>query len=230
MKRRTSLATMGGAALLAAAALTLGSQEVTAADHADGDVAAADGAADITDFYVWNTATDGSGNIVMVLGYSGLLAPGDDAVYDPDVLYQFHIDTSPTNNNHSDDLTINVRFGQNGLGEWGVQFEDVPGADDASFNGAVATTLTSGDVSAHAGLFDDPFFFDLDAFITTLANTADDTEAADLAFTPGEAEDFFAGTNVMAIVVEFPSSALGDEIDSFSAWVSTGRITEEEEE
>jgi hypothetical protein len=58
-----------------------------------------------------------------------------------------------------------------------------------------------------AGRFDDPFFFDLDAFHNGLA------------FCPGGVgTNFFAGLNVTAIVLELPSSMLGGNI---GVWART---------
>jgi len=64
-----------------------------------------------------------------------------------------------------------------------------------------------------AGVRDDPFFFDLVQFKKIIAGEAS-------AFrNPGV--DTFAGTNVLAIVVELPSSLLGGT--KLSVWGSTSR-------
>ncbi|MGH1342275.1 MAG: DUF4331 family protein [Nannocystales bacterium] len=255
MKRLSTLAAVGGIALLAAASMTLGSQEVVAADHADAPGTMADGAADIADFYAWHTD---DGKIVAVITFAALQGPGAEALYDPDVLYTVHIDntataaglTTPQNplpddnsNDNESDIQINVRFAQNGLGDWGVQIENLPGVDGA-IQGAVGTEIDGGDGNlAQAGTFDDPFFFDLAGFQATIANAGDDdndddpkTPDFDLAFgsladfpasiTP--APDALAGTNVHGIVLEFDTAAaLNKNADGLlQLWATTGRISE----
>jgi hypothetical protein len=69
-------------------------------------------------------------------------------------------------------------------------------------------SLSNGGV-ARAGLFDDPFFFDLDAF----------SGAGGRSFCDGNEVDAFAGANVSAIVLEVPSSDFGSENIGVSARV-----------
>lgn len=206
---------------MVAASMTLGSQPVTASDHIDSPAAADAPAADIADFYAWPTE---GGNIVAIVTFGGLMMPADAPIYDADTLYTIHFDFD---DDALSDHQIHVRFGQNLLENWGVQFENVPGSE-GTFHGAVGTDLTSGDATATAGVFDDPFFFDFEGFTNTLLNTADPDVADDLAFSGLSPEndpvDYFAGTNVMGIVVEFPASALPDEPTAFSTWVTTGQI------
>ena len=103
----------------------LASSTALAADHAEAPTAGADPAADIADLYAWYDGTD----VRFALTFAGLGAAGDPATYDADVLYQIHIDNDgDTMADHS----IEVRFGQNDDGDWGVQAMGVPGADGAS--------------------------------------------------------------------------------------------------
>lgn len=252
MKRHSTLAAVGGIALLAAASMTLGSQEVVAADHADAPGASSDPASDIADFYAWHTE---DGKVVAIITFAPLQAPGAEAAYDADVLYTVHIDNTAaagglatplaplpddnTNDNESD-IQINVRFGQNGAGEWGVQIENLPGVDGA-IEGAVGEMIDGGDGNiAQAGTFDDPFFFDLVGFQDTIANAGTDDPAMkvdfDLAFgSLGDfpdsiipAPDALAGTNIHAIVVEFDTEvALNANPDGLlQLWATTARISE----
>ena len=223
---------LGGTALLVAA-VQLQPREVTAADHIDAPLTLATPALDIADFYAWHTER---GTIVAVLTFAALQAPGDELGFADDTLYTIHIDNTASivenddvldnDNDNESDIQINVRFGQNSMGEWGVQFNDVPGADEATFFGPVQETLSSGSVTATAGVFDDPFFFDFDGFTTTLTNLVDDRDAQDLAFAglDGRPVDFFAGLNTHAIVVEFPADdAAGGNPDNFlQVWATTG--------
>ncbi|MCR9160055.1 MAG: DUF4331 family protein [Nannocystaceae bacterium] len=254
MKRHSTLAAVGGIALLAAASMTLGSQEVVAADHAEAPGASADPAADIADLYAWHTE---DGKVVAIITFAGLQAAGAEAAYDRDVLYTLHIDNTASaggltvgadrvsnSNDNESDIQVNVRFGQNYLGDWGVQVENMPGTD-GPIQGAVATTIDAGDGNlALAGTFDDPFSFDFEGYGATIMNamTSDGETDVDLAFgslaqfldpdnkdpMPQPAPDFFVGTNVHAIVLEFDmAAALNKNPDGLlQLWATTSRISE----
>jgi len=236
MNRRRRLATVVGSATLAALALNLQTPTADASDHTDGAVAN-DAAADIGDLYAWN---DGNGNTVLVLTYAGLLMPGDAPVYDPEVLYTFHIDNTAdmanagdwedNKNDNESDIQIHARFGMNGNGEMGLQVTGLPGAE-GDLVGPVATDLGEAGANATAAMFDDPFFFDFFGFTDTVANLQDDADAADLAFASLDPKgdgpvDGIAGTNTMAIIVEFNSDLGADKnADGFmQLWATTGRV------
>lgn len=255
MKRLSTLAAVGGIALLTAASMTLGSQEVVAADHAEAPGAMADASADIADFYAWHTADD---KVVAIITFAGLQGPGAEAQYDRDVLYTIHVDNTAStgglttgaaiatnSNDNESDIDINIRFGQNGNGDWGVQVENMPGAE-ALIQGAVGEAIDAGDGNmAQAGTYDDPFSFDLTGFNTTIANTmaSDGPADIDLAFgslanfldeddmndAPIAAPDALAGTNVHAVVIEFDmAEALNKNPDGLlQMWATTSRISAE---
>jgi len=255
MKRHSTLSAVGGLALLTAASMTLGSQEVVAADHADAPGTQADNAADIADFYAWHTD---AGKVVAIITFAPLQTAGAEAAYDRDVLYTIHIDNTATaagltsggeistnDNDNESDIRINVRFGQNYLGDWGVQVENLPGVDGA-IQGGVDTTIDGGDGNmAMAGTFDDPFSFDFEGYEATITNAATSTGADDIDLAFGSlaqfldpdnfpkpvvvaAPDRFAGTNVHAIVVEFDmATALNDNADGLlQMWATSSRISE----
>lgn len=230
--KNTWITALGGTALLAGA-VQLQPQEVTAADHADAPLTAEDSAADIADVYAWHTER---GTIVAVMTFAGLRAAGDDPVYDGDTLYTIHIDNTAdpveksdftdNDNDNESDIQIHVRFGQNNLGEWGAQFANVPGSD-GTFDGPVQTAITNGAATVIAGNFDDPFFFDFEGFLATRDNLLDDADPLDVGFASillGAPVDFFAGTNVMAIVVEMDAAAaVNGNADNFvQIWATTG--------
>jgi len=178
-----------------------------AADHAEAPTAAADPAADIADLYAWFDGTD----VRFALTFAGLGAPGAAATYDADMLYQIHIDNDgDTMADHS----IEVRFGQNDAGEWGVQASGVPGAD-APISGPVEVAAGSGGPRVWAGLREDPFFFDLTGFNETLSTG---TVAFD------STRDDLAGTNVTAIVIEAARADLDGGTDTINVWATTSRI------
>ena len=230
MKRRRKYATSVGVALLIAAALPMGSQSVDAADHRDGMATTDDPLADLADLYAWHTE---DGTIVVVVTFNGLQEAGTEAEYSSEVLYTINIDNTGTqankatmmaaDNDNVADHQIHVRFGQNGLGEWGVQVENLPGAD-GTFNGPVETELPGGGATrAYAGVFEDPFFFDLEGFNMTRDNLLDDADPADVAFV--SKRDFFAGTNVNAIVLEMDAveAVAGNADNWIQIWATAGR-------
>ncbi|MEM9068221.1 MAG: DUF4331 family protein [Myxococcota bacterium] len=178
-----------------------------AADHSEAtSVGVGDPAANIADVYAWHE----DGNVVAVLTVDGAKVPvaEQQGTYDRDVLYGVHFDT---NDDQQADETIWVRFGQNDAGAWGVQAEGIPGASEP-LEGAVESPLRRGEERLWAGLRDDPFFFDLDGFGMTVATGT-------LSF--DSTRDSIAGTNCTAIVVEFPASTLGSNVD---VWATTARI------
>ena len=81
--------------------------------------------------------------------------------------------------------------------------------------GAVQTQLTSGQVLAEAGLFDDPFFFDLQGFNDTKAT-------GKLSIMTNR--NFFAGKNDTAMVLQMPRSAIENPGHPISVWAETRRI------
>ncbi len=253
MKRHSTLAAVGGIALLAAASMTFGSQDVVAADHTDAPGSSADSAADIADFYAWHTD---DGKVVAILTFAPLQGADAEAQYDRDVLYTVHIDNtaaagglttplaplpSDNANDNESDIQINVRFGQDGNNDWGVQIENLPGVAD-TLEGPVGMMLDGGEGNlVQAGTYDDPFFFDLNGFQTTLAYAADDdndddpkTPDFDLAFGSlaafpkiSPAPDALMGTNVHAIILEFDTEiALNGNPDGLlQLWATTSRIS-----
>jgi len=183
--------------------------EAQAADHIEAPGTSADTPADIDDFYAWHTAN----SLVTVLTFDGLKAPmmGQTGTYDPDVLYTVHIDN---NGDNVADFNIYTRFGQNALGEWGMQVTNLPG-EAGPLVGPVNTTNSGASAQAWAGLADDPFFFDLQGFNDTLATGT-------VSFDP--TRDAFAGTNVTAIVLEMPLMAATAGNGTIQVWATTSRI------
>ncbi len=207
-----------GAAAVAAAALAgvslVAVHPLRAADHLDPPArtnigAASDVASDIADIFLFG---DASNNINLVMTFAGPQATGVLPTYDSNVVYCIHIANAgdPT----IDDVVIYVRFGKDPTGKWGVQFLNVPGAA-GPIVGAVQTPLTSGSVQAEAGLFDDPFFFDLQGF--------NDTKASGKLSIMSN-RNFFAGKNDTAMVLQMPRSAIENPGHPISVWAETRRI------
>ncbi len=182
---------------------------VIAADHSEAPGPKADPAADIADLYAWHEGN----KLTAILTYAGLQSTITDqtATYDPDVLYTVHIDNNADN---EVDINIYARFGQNNQGKWGIQVQNLPGSS-GDITGEVETTIDAGNGNkVFAGLFDDPFFFDLEGFNDTLATGT-------LMF--DNARDSVAGFNVSAIVLEMDLAIASGGSDDLSLWASTGR-------
>ena len=185
---------------------------VYAADHSEAPGTQADNAADIADVYAWHEGN----KLIAVITYGGLQATSatQTATYDKDVMYTLHIDTDADDDDYTADKNINVRFGKNGAGDWGVQVENLPGAT-GTVAGAVESTIDAGNgLSVYTGLRDDPFFFDLEGFNQTFATGT-------VAFDP--TRDSVAGLNVSSIVLEMDLAAASNGSEKLAVWASSGR-------
>ncbi len=184
-------------------------------DHKDGPSATADHAADIADLYAWHSTS--AGTFTAVVTFGGFGAPGAPAIYDANALYTIHVDRSATTTfDNTPKVDINIRFGKDASGHFGVQVENLPGAT-AAIKGAVETTLNDGPKrKVFAGLRDDPFFFDLDGFKSTVATGALHFDST---------HDTFAGTNVTAVVVEMDLAdiTVGGTLPHLQLWATTAR-------
>lgn len=194
---------------------------ITSADHIDSP-AVTNMPTDITDFYAFSSP-ENAGNMVFVANLSGLLSPSASASasFDENVLIEINIDNTGDN---VEDLVIQaiprdgkmyvfgpVAPGQTGTTSTIVTSEDPLEVDITAYGSSPVVAQEAG-VKAFAGPRDDPFFFDLGAYMDVLSGNA--TGFSD----PGA--DTFAGTNVMSIVVEVPKSSLGNA-DSINTWVET---------
>jgi hypothetical protein len=208
--------TGGSVAAITAAVLFIPGASNHAADHLDPpartDLAVdptPDLPADIADVFAWY-----SGDTVKVIvtfgGPNGANLP---ASFDRDVLYKINISTAaPTD---TADMTIKVRFGPGQQpGQWGVRFEGVPGVNGA-IEGPVETTLVKDGVKARAGLFDEPFFFDLVGFRETRA-------MGTLRF--NNKRNFFDAQNDTAIVLEIPKDRFTSATTPLGFWATTSRF------
>ncbi len=196
--KKLLLALSGIAAI--AAVLVGALAPASGADHSEAPLTKANHPLDLADVY----ASAGSGgNVVLTMTVNGLAMPGDKPVFDSAGLYQFLIDN---NGDAVPDVTYNVTFGAaaaDGTQTMSVKKATGAAADTQADGGSVVVTgntsvgtnapviNTAGSVKVFAGLRDDPFFFDFNAF------------KAGLKFrNPGN--NFFKGLNVSAIVMELP--------------------------
>jgi len=207
---------MNARKMLAAGAFLALTAPAFAADHAEAPATSKDLVADIADFYAWSS----NGTVKAVITYNPLIDPGVASVYDGDVLYTFHFDTESQGDGVAEH-EVHVRFGQNAAGEWGVQAMGFPGAG-APVQGAVETVIPAPGGMVFAGLRDDPFFFDITGFTAVVDPKTGGLLDKGVPRIDSTRDDL-AGTNVMAIVIEFDQVSLLGEETTFQAWATTAR-------
>lgn len=170
-----------------------------AADHLDAPNVMGNGQADINDLYVFQSPANPANSVLIltVNPAAGVLSP---TTFGTGVTYSFNVDNS---GDAIADITYSATFGAAGPG--GVQSLSLTGpggAYAAGSTGSAVSTVSGGQVQA--GLFDDPFFFDLAGFQNSFTFTG---------------TDFFAGFDTSAIVLEVPSSELGGP--NIGVWATT---------
>jgi len=215
---------LAGLALFASAGL--GSlTTVSGADHRDSPLNVSNPTADINDVYAFRS-TDNANNLVVAISVNPLIAPSDNNTrgrFDQRVQYQVHLDR---NGDLIDDVTLNIRMTTQS-DSLIIEGAGTPITAAITPPGATAPMITNvGGVKVFAGLRDDPFFFDLTGFQGFIANPQ--VPAAGLRPAgAGAPADAFAGTNILAIVMELPVTVAtgGSSANSgtIRAWVSSTR-------
>jgi hypothetical protein len=205
---------VAGLALAAGLASSTTQWRATAADHLDPPTrtdAAVDTQpdipADIADVYVWHTATD----LVIAVTFAGPQPGNMPAFYDRDVLYTVNI--SNAGQPADPEVQIRFRFGKDAQNNAGVEITGLPDGGPALV-GPVETTLTRSGILARAGLYDDPFFFDLQGF-------RDTRSTGNLAF--NNQRSFFTGQNDTAMVLQIPRTLI-DRGSELNVWFTTARF------
>jgi len=199
--------------ILVAAAFWASDWRVRAADHFDPPArtdptvtATPDKAADIADIYTWRQGDA----VVIVLTFAGPQSAALPATYDPDVLYTINI--SNANAPTDAEIQISWKFGKDGQNT-GVEIDGLPDGGGPLI-GPVEQTLSRNGILARAGLYDDPFFFDLQGFRDTKA-TGNLSIRND--------RNFFNGQNDTAMVLQIPVSML-DRGVPLNMWATTARF------
>lgn len=214
--KRALLGALGAAGLVAG--LAAGAVPVIAADHLEAPLVQADGRTDISDLYAFQSPTNAE-NTVLIMTVNpgaGVLSP---TTFDPNAVYRFQLDR---NGDAKQEGTIRVWFGD--VEADGSQAVRIGGAVNARGRTGETINIPRGG-QVFAGPFDDPFFFDFQAF-------QDQVKAAggQRTFCDGHEADFFAGLNVSAIVVEVPTKTLSGRsfVNEIGIWADTrgdnGRI------
>ena len=173
---------------LAALAAALPFASASASDHLDAPGVEGFGQGDINDLYAFESLEDPD-NTVLILTVNpgaGVLSP---VTFGDNVRYDILIDAD---GDALADSGYSTSFFREAGGGQGFR---VTNGGDAYATGSVGeTSSTAGGGRVTAGVFDDPFFFDLDGFNDGFDFTGD---------------DFFAGLDVSAIVLEVPTAELG---------------------
>ena len=207
-----------------------------AADHRDGAAVLTDPSTDINDVFVWTSSDGTKVNLAMTVFPAATTA----ARFSNVAQYIFHTASSPGYGMAAaatEDVLCTFDASQR-ISCWGGG-EYVTG--DASATAGL--TSTSGKLRVFAGLRDDPFFFNLDGFKETahLVHDAAGSLTFDPAFCPaldpaissalvtqlmskpggGPPEDFFAGLNTLAIVVQIDKALVTRGGSTVSVYAST---------
>lgn len=205
--------------------------KVGAADHLDAPTVRGDGRIDINDVYVFQGQNADNTVLAMTIDpAAGILSPTS---FRPGALYEFKVST---NGDAIPDVAYRVKFGGlTGAGKQSLTVLRADGAGDPASGGGGASighgssyenVALSGGGTIWAGLRDDPFFFDLDAFKDFKAALLGGSLSGLASFCDGNTRNFFAGFNGMAIVLELPDSAFtGSGHPTVEVW-STVSIVE----
>ncbi len=229
-----------GATLVAVGVLA--SAPAMAADHIDSTALTADPTSDITDLYTWMDGT----SVALVLDVAPFAA--STAKFSNTVQYVFH--TASTDKfiggvtPVAKDIICTFDAAQK-ISCW-LGKDDYATGDSTSTAGVQSQKKT---FTVFAGLRDDPFFFNFDGFNDAVATvkaaaaslqfdaagcpTVDAATSAmlvnklktDPTSTPpgGVAKDFFAGKNVLSIVLKVDKAALTAGGPLMSVWASTNK-------
>ncbi len=188
-----------------------------AADHFDPptrvDPAVAtppDFAADLADLYVFQTAT----TLVIAMDFAGPQAANNPAVYDRNILYRIMVSNAGAKTDA--EFTIEFQFGQDPTNPnaSGIRITGIPG-QTAPIIGPAETLLTQGNIKVMAGLFDDPFNFDVVGFNQT-RNTGVLSIRND--------RNRFFGLNSTGVVIEIPLTSIQNGSNPIAAWGTTARF------
>ncbi len=190
-----------GIALLSASVIPMA--PTRGADHKDSPSVENDSTADIADIFAFRSP-ENNDNLVVVMTVNPLTAPPDNANrnFASDVTFRIIVDNTGDLN---PDATAEVEFSGDSFTITGLGSQPIMGQTTPP-GSAQPMVTTEGPIKAFAGQRDDPFFFDLVGFQRFVANPM--APASGLRPAGESASDTFAGTNVSALVIELPITAL----------------------
>ena len=242
-RRFTRRATMVVGALGVAGLATVAGR-VLASDHQDTPEVELNQQFDVNDVYAFPAAT--AGRVALVLGTSSPVTPAQTPGFSfgtqDQVLYQLKVDNT---GDAMEDLVFQVTFTGTGPNQQVTVRGPVAPTQTGTANTLVAAgpTVTgrvdemlgsATGVQVFAGRRDDPFFLDLEQFFRIIPDRKPETgELSEIPETPtassfrakGAAQDYLAGFNDMAIVIELPSAMLtaNGTRPKFGVWGTTSR-------
>ena len=150
----------------------------------------------------------------MSITFAGPNAVNLPAVYDPDVLYRIHI--SNDGNRATTEIPVDIRFGFDVANNPGVEVRGLPGIPNIpGIRGPVERNLTQAGYIVRAGLFDDPFFFDLQGLRETRSTGA-------LRF--NNQRSAFANANITGVIIQFPRARVENGNNQLDVWAEARRF------
>ena len=189
---------------------------VTAADHAEATLVAADPGADIADVFAFLDPNDNS-KVILAMDVEGFVVPSEMlnlSFFSPDVLFRFEIENT---GDAVPDQAIDVTFSpQTSRSQPQMATIKLPDGSKftapttvqtlaASPNPFVVTTDPASGASFFAGLTDDPFFFDIVGFnrfvSSVIAGSPDTTKLQ-------RGRDSFSGYSIHMVAISVPASML----------------------
>jgi len=189
------LAVLGVAAV--AVAFVVAGSGSQAADHLESSLVMRDGRTDINDVYVFPGARPDRTALVMTV--NPVAGDSSPTTFRPGAKYLFHVDA---NGDARPDIRFKVVFGE--VGDGGAQdmtvFRNGRRLGDGQTGGSFSLV---GGGRAVGDVFDDPFFFDLQAFRDQVKGAG-----GSRTFCDGSPTNFFNGLDVSAVVVQVPNAML----------------------
>ncbi len=194
--------------------VSLGTGVAWAADHLDSPGAQNDPTADINDVYVFRSqAADAVNTSRTVFVMTVVPAASPDARFSPNVEYVFWIKEEGADNRL--DITCTASEGP----DQEITCSGPNGATDSiAFDVVDAGDGLADDMRVFAGLRDDPFFFDLDAFFAVVGDPEQVGQLLD-----EEGTDFFADLNTLSIVVDVKNEIFGNATN-LEVYAFTNRV------
>ena len=235
-KRFTSAPVFLLAFLVAALVIFAPNERFQAADHGDAPLVAHDSGADLNDLYLFRDPNDNA-RLIMIMTVHGFIVPGEASnfgIFDPALRYRFEFETNGSARPDGDiDITFSPRVAVGGVPQAQTATISLPGrtftapSTNSSNTADVAptpviTTDSASGVMFFAGLTDDPFFFDIPAFVRFNASIRAGAPNPGV-FSRGR--DTFAGYNTMAIALSIPISFIRGPGNEIGAIIETQRRT-----
>ena len=186
--------------LIAVAAIAaLATIPAFSADHLDAPAVKKDGRIDINDVYAFHPGSpQDRSKTVLAMTVNPAAGVISGTTFRAGANYEFLIDKD---GDAKDEGKVRVQFDAPSGGQQSYKVHVIRGnGGNIVFRGTTNQVVESDGVKAYAGVFDDPFFFDLASF----------NDGATFC-QPGDS-DFFLGLNTSAIVIELPTSMLGSQV------------------